>query len=164
MRSAPIVVLLTLVTACGGSSDPKELTDSGSKNLSAANFEAAVEDFDRALAAIGEDPANPLYLRARMGAIEARTQSEPERARADFLALSEALPDAVSDRHFSSVAGRLGDAGHFKEAIALLEAGKAVHPDSSTLDALGEKLAAQASQADDPAAVEALRGLGYVGE
>jgi len=163
MRPASVLLAL-LLTACGGSSDPAELTNSGYKNLSAADFGAAIDDFDRALAAIGEDPANPLYLRAKMGAIGAHTEADPARARTDFLALSEALPDSVSDRDFSRVAGRLGDAGHFKDAVALLEKGKAAHPDSTALDALGKQLAAQANQADDPAAVEALRGLGYVGE
>lgn len=166
MRLATHLLFLVSLTlaACGGSSDPKDLTDSGYRSLGAGDFAAAVADFDRALASIGEDLTSPLYLRAKMGAVEARAKTDPDRAQADFLALSAALPTQVTDRDFSRIAGRLGDAGYFQSAIALLEAGKQSHPDSTYLDALGMKLAEQANQADDPAAIEALRGLGYVGE
>ena len=122
-----------------------------------ADFEAALE---------GDRHRQPqgLYLRAKMGSIEARTQSDPEAAKEEFLALQTAMPDKVDDGHFSKVAARLGDSKHFAQAIALLEAGKAAYPDSKALDALGAQLAEQATKGDDPAAVEALRGLGYVGD
>src|SRR6185436_9174732 len=68
LRSLLLLPLL-LAPACGGSSDPKDLTEAGYAALGAGDSKAALGEFDQALAAIGSDTAHPQYLRAKLGAI-----------------------------------------------------------------------------------------------
>ena len=74
------------------------------------------------------------------------------------------MPDAVTERTYADIAGRLGDGGSIDDAIALLDAGKQRFPDSSTLDALGQRLVKKAKESGDSAALDALAGLGYAGD
>ena len=165
MRSAPLLLAaLLLVPACGGSSDPASLTDSGYKALAIGDYGAAAGDFEQALEAIGVDATHASFGRAKIGAIEAYSQTDAARARSEFLAFAESHPDQLTDRDYNRIAGRLGDAGNLEEAIALLEAGKAAYPESTHLDALGARLVEQASQSGDSGALDALKGLGYVGD
>lgn len=161
--TALLLSLALLLPACGGS-DPAELTHSGNAALGSGDFEGALADFEGALAAIGSDTSHPEYVRAKLGAIEAETKLDPAKAKVDFLKLADALPERVNDRDFNRIGGRLGDAGHIGEAIALAEAGKERYPDSAHLDTLIERLGDQAKAGGDSEALEALRGLGYVGD
>lgn len=159
-------VLPLFLTACGGETDPAELTRSGSRALGQGDFATAREDFDLALLEIGEDATNPEYLRAKMGAIEARTKDAPDEAVAMFLALAKKLPDQVGAADYSRIGGRLGDGGHFNQAIELVSAGKTSLPPSAqpTLDKLIQDLGNKAKESGSTGALDALRGLGYVGE
>lgn len=159
-------VLPLLVTACGGDTDPVELTRSGSRALGQGDFATAREDFDLALQEIGEDPANPEYLRAKMGAIEARTKDAPDEAVAMFLALAKKLPEQIDAADYSRIGGRLGDGGHFNQAIELASAGKTNLPpsDQPTIEKLIQDLGDKAKESGSAGALDALRGLGYVGE
>ena len=162
------LALLTLaggLAACGGgSSDPAEATDAGYQALGAQDYATARSEFEAALEAIGEDTSHPSYVKARLGSIQAACRTDPGRAESELLALSQAVPDAVTERTYADIAGRLGDGGNFTEAIALLDAGKQRFPDSATLDGLGKKLVKQAEQAGDSGALDALAGLGYAGD
>ena len=100
---------------------------------------------------------NEAYMRNELSDREEKRQQE-------FQELARAMPDQISERHYSTIAGRLGDAGNFGEAVALLEAGKETYPESGLLDSLGKKLAEQAQKAGDSDALSALAGLGYVGD
>ena len=158
-----LLALLPLATACGSSSDPAELTSTASRAISTGDFATAKADFDAALEAIGEDAQHPDYLRAKMGAIEARTKDEAKAAVSMFLALHKKLPDKVTAADFNLIGGRLGSAGNFDEAIELASAGKAAFPDSSHLDTLVQQLGDAAQASGSSEALKMLEGLGYVG-
>ena len=160
MRILGSLLLLLALSSCGGP-DPDQLTQAGRNQLAAGDFAAAAESFDQALAALS-DKNDKNYLNARMGRIEAWCEIDPGKARDDFLALA-AESGKVTDRHFNQVGGRLGSAGNLTEAIAVLEVGKKSFPDSPHLEKLVELLGKKA-EAGDPAALEALKGLGYVGD
>ena len=151
-------------TACGGSSDPAELTRSGHKALGTQDFAGAHESFEAALSAMGEDTSNPLYLEAKLGSIEARATTYAEQAKDELIALSAALPGQVTDKDFNRIANRMGDAGKYAEAIALLDVADDAYPDSEHLKKLGARLAEDASKGGDSDALEMLKGMGYVGE
>ena len=153
------------LAACGaGSSDPNEAIDAGYQALGAQDFAAAEKDFAAALDALGGDTSHPSYVKAKLGAIQAACRTDAERAKSELLALAAALPDRVTERTYADVAGRLGDAKSFKQAIAVLAAGKERFPESAALDGIGNQLAKQAEAADDPESQKALAGLGYGGE
>ena len=155
---------LLLSASCGGSSDPSALASSGMEALRSGDHSAAESSFQQALDAIGGDTSHPQYKRSMMGAIEARIHTDAGKAKDDFIALQKALGDKITDKDFQSIANKMGGAGKFKEAIALLTAGKEIFKDSATLDKLGASLAKQAAAAGDSSATDALAGLGYVGD
>ena len=163
MRTATLFLAAALFASCGGgSTDPSELTNSGEKALGTGDSAAARADFEAALAAMGDDTSHAMYLRAKLGWIEA-TAAEDSAAAADALiALHAAQPGKVSDRDFNRIAGKMGsDIG---SAVKVLDVAKASYPDSEHLDKLGERLATEAKKAGDADALGALEGLGYVGE
>jgi tetratricopeptide (TPR) repeat protein len=167
MRIATLLLasLALLATSCGGgSSDPAELTSNGQKALGTQDFASALADFEAALAAIGGDTSHPSYLRAKLGAVEARSASDAQAAVDELIELAGAMPGKVSDRDYNRIAGRMGDAGHFEQAIALLAKGKEEYPESAHLDKLGNRLADEAKKSGDSSALDALAGLGYVGD
>jgi len=164
-RLAPLLATLTLLTACGGgATDPADAADAGYRALGTQDYAAAEAEFESALAAIGEDTAHPTYVKAKLGAIQTACRTDAARAQAELVELAVVLPDQVTERTYADIAGRLGDAGSFAEAVALLEAGKQRFPESATLDGLGKKLQKQAEKAGDSDALEALSGLGYAGD
>lgn len=163
IATACLLSLALLLPACGGS-DPAALTHSGNTALGSGDFDAALADFQSALDAIGSDTSHPEYVRAKLGAIEAWTKLDPAKARDEFLKLADAMPDRVNDRDFNRIGGRLGDAGNINEATELAQAGKERYPDSAHLDTLIKRLGDQAQAGGDSEALEALRGLGYVGD
>lgn len=158
------VLLLCLLPACGGSSDPRALTDEGSKALNSGKHEEAAKSFEEALAELGADSANPEWKRAKLGLVQARVRIDAARAKDEFLQFASANPSRVTDSDYNLIASKFGDAGKFDEAIAILELGKKAHPESVHLDALGNDLVkrAQASGASD--ALDKLKSLGYVGD
>ena len=166
MRIATFLLasLALLVSSCGGSSDPGELTSNGYKALGTQDFAGALADFEAALEAIGGNTSHASYVRAKMGAIEARAATDAAAAADELIELAGAMPGKVSDRDYNRIAGRMGDAGHFTEAIALLEKGKEEYPDSAHLDKLGNRLADEAKKSGDSGALDRLKGLGYVGD
>ena len=164
MRTVILLLASTLLwTSCGGgSSDPSALTNGGYEKLGGGDFAAAAKDFEQALASL--DTNHQDYLRAKMGHIEANTQINAAQAKDDFLALAEAMPSKITDRHYNQIGGRLGEAEAFTEAIDLVTAGMEAHPESPHLKKLVDTLGDRASQGNDPAALEALKSLGYVGD
>ncbi len=162
VRTLVLAALLPL-SACGGNSDPAELTEKGYQALSSGEYREARKSFDQALAALGADRSQPVWMRAKMGAIQARIPIEPARAKDEFLELATALPGQVTDKDFSLIAGRLGDSGKLNEAVAVLEVGMKAHQESPHLQALRDKLGDLARSSGSAEDQEALEGLGYVG-
>lgn len=160
----------TLITACAlalfascGSSDPKVLTDEGSKALNSGNYAGAARSYEEALEHLGTDVGNPDWKRAKMGLLQAQARLDGAKARTEFLTFAEANPKLVNDGDFQLIASKLGDAEELDEAIAVLEAGKKVYPQSAHLDSLGKDLVKRAKESGDSGALDALKGLGYVG-
>jgi hypothetical protein len=163
MKTLITACALAFFASCAGSSDPRVLTDEGTKALDSGDYADAAKSFDAAVAALGPDTANPEWLRAKLGAIHARTQLDAGKAKDDFLALAAANPDKITADHFNRVASRLGTAKKLDEAIAVLDAGKKAFPGTKHLDALGKELVRSAKESGDAAALDSLKGLGYVG-
>ena len=101
---------------------------------------------------------------AKLGLAEARIQSDPAGAKEAFLALAREKPEAIQDKEFHSFASKLGDANHLAEATEILTAGIAAFPESPNLVALRDALGDRAKASGDEGALDALKGLGYVGE
>src|SRR5262245_23878644 len=164
MRLTLLAVLaLCLVPACGGS-DPKALTDEGSKALASGDYAGAASNFEKALAALGTNTSSSDWKRAKMGYFQAQSRLDAARAKNEFLEFAKANPKSVTDADFSQVASRLGDALKFEEAIAILTVAKPLYPESKHLDELGKVLREKAAASGNTGAVDALKGLGYAGD
>jgi hypothetical protein len=156
--------LLFLIPACGGSSDPQTLLDEGGQALNSGEYADAAERYAAALEALDDDPSRPEWLRAKLGWILAQTRLDAARAKDEFLAVAGAHPSKVQDRDFNQVGARLGDAGKLDEAVAVLKVGMEAHPESVHLKALMDDLGKKAEASGSAGALDALKGLGYVGD
>ncbi|MEQ1892696.1 MAG: hypothetical protein ABL998_09160 [Planctomycetota bacterium] len=157
-----LTLVLSLAASCGGASDPKTLTNEGSAALSAGKYSEAVKSFEAALA--GMDSANPDWMHAKVGLVEALVHSDPARAKSEFLALAGGTASKLTDRHFSEVASTFAQAGKIADASEILKAGMAMHPESPQLTKLLESLGDLAKASGDAQTLESLKGLGYAGD
>jgi hypothetical protein len=152
-------LLCVLAASCGGTADPAKLTDEGYAALGKSDWKGAQADFDAALQQMQTTDAG--YLRAKMGSIEALIYTQPERAKDDFLALAKGMSSQVKASDYITVAGKLAGNSKFPEAIAVLEAGLAAHPEHPKVREVGDKIKVLATKAGDSKALDALKGLGY---
>ena len=166
MRLSTFAVLLPLaLAACGGgSADPVALRDAGYEALGSGSWSAARSEFQAGLEAIGNDATNPEFANLSLGAIEAQIQIDAGAARDELLQLSKDHGALLKDRDYSSVAGKLAGAGKLSEAIDVMDAGIKAHPDSESLQKVQKSIVAKAKAAGDKGAMDALAGLGYLGE
>jgi len=153
---------LCLVTACGGGSDPKALTGEGSNALNSGKYAEATGHFEAALAAMGSDTANPDWMRAKMGLIQSLVHTDSTRAKTEFLAL--AASGKVTDRDYSTVGTQLAENGKLAEATEVVAAGMKAHEGSPQLVELRDRLGDIAKESGSSADLDALKGLGYVGD
>jgi hypothetical protein len=163
-RTALLLALPLLVSACGGSKDPKALNRAGEESLAAGDSAAAAESFSKALEALGTDTNNTDYTAAKLGLAEALIASDPKGAKDTFLAVAREKPDSVQDDDFHLIATKLADANHLPEATEVLGVGIAAFPESPHLVVLRDSLGDRAKASGNDEALEGLKGLGYVGE
>jgi hypothetical protein len=162
MKARLTVLLLALAASCG-SSDPKALTNEGWSALQAGRYQEASKHFDQALSALGDQTSGSDFKRAKMGSIEALAHTDAAGARSRFLEWAAASPTQVTDSDYSKVGDLLGGQD-VKEGIAVLEAGMKAFPESPHLLALRNDLGDRAKASGSSEALQALKGLGYVGD
>ena len=161
-RTVLLACLPLVLTACGGAGgDPAELTNQGYAALGSGDAEAAFDHFARALQ--GLQPADAGYERARMGHIEASIRLKPDMAAQSFLAWAGEQPDQVDAGDYHKVGMQLSERKALGDAVAVLGAGLERFPDDPKIDEALKKTRAAAEQTGDTGALDALRGLGYVG-
>jgi hypothetical protein len=154
------LTLLALLPACGAA-DPHALTDQGARALGAGDAESARQSFETALA--GLKPGDPDYARASMGRFQALVRSAPERARDEFLVYAKAQSSSVGEGDYGMLVGEFLRRERTSEAIDVMDAGVKAFPKSETMLAIRKQVETQARSAKDPAALQKLKGLGYVG-
>ncbi|MBK7878423.1 MAG: hypothetical protein IPJ77_22435 [Planctomycetes bacterium] len=159
----PIALLLVgLALAACSNSDPKALTDEGSRKLGAGDAKAALESFDEALARMTPESAE--FVRASMGRFQALARLEPARTKNEFLAFQAARPTAVKDMDFKLVVDELVKRGNFEPATDLVAAGQKAFPESQLIQQLLKSVGDAAKASKDPEAMKKLKGMGYVGD
>src|SRR5688572_958826 len=162
LRILPLSLLLLVLTpACDA--DPGDLTEAGYTALGAGDSEGALKEFERALDEIGTDTSHPHFLRAKLGAIEARIRVDAEAAKREFLDLAAGMPSQITARDFSTLGGKFAGAKQYLAAIDLLDAGMKAHSESPDLKALQDDIRAAAQQSGDQDALDKLSSLGYTG-
>ncbi len=159
----PTLALLTslplLLAACGGPADPKALADSGFSALGKSNHEAALADFESALAAIGDDSAHAQYRRAKFGYYESLANVDAKRCQTEFLAF--AAENELDAGDYVQIANVMMGGGAGTEAVHVMHAGKERFPENSSLEEVLVALSARAT-AGDAGAASALASLGYM--
>ena len=154
-------LVLCLAPACG-SSDPRTLTGAGSNALNAGDYSAAVQNFEKAVAAL--DSSDPEWKRAKMGLFRARAHLDPSRAKDEFLEFARTNPTNVTDADFTLIASHLGETegpAALQAAIEVLEAGKVTYKDPRVFDALAKDLIKRAESSGNSEALKSMKGLGY---
>jgi len=158
-------LLLTLplaLAACGGgAANPEEATNAGYAALGSGDAEAAVDHFSQALAQL--KPGDKGYKRARMGEVEAKARVAPDAAAASFLDYAKSSPDQVEAGDYRKVGVQLSERKAYTAAGNVLDAGIQRFPDDAPLREAMDLTIAKAQQSGDTSALDALKGLGYVG-
>jgi hypothetical protein len=145
---------------CSGK-DPVELTDEGYRQLGRSDWTGARQSFERALRET--DPSSDLFVRAKLGAIEALVRVDPGRARDEFLELASTHASQVEATDYSLIAGKLAGARSFSEAVDVMDRGLKAHPEHPKMVAVKDSIIEQSKKSGDSAALQKLRSLGYVG-
>ena len=114
-------------------------------------------EFERALAGLDPDPANGLYRRAKLGALELEALEDPEPAVQEFLVLADASRGLITDAEFNLLIRALDRAGRTEQAAALLKAGLQRFEDSHALRNF--EFSGPPSEVD----LAGLESLGYLG-
>ena len=156
----PLLALPLLAASCAGAKDPAALTDQGYAELQAGDWADARASFEKALEDL--DPADPQFVRAKLGQVEALVKLEPEAARDEFVSLAKAQPGRIEAKDFSFVAGKLTAERAFQPAIDVLHMGLTAHAESPKLHEVLESVKEQAQKTGDSAAIAQLKSLGYL--
>jgi len=162
MRTASLLACLGFLLPACGPADPRALTDAGSSALAAGDAPKARECFEQALAAM--KPGDPEYTRASMGRYQALVRSEPERARTEFLAFAKAQPASLNEGNYVVLVSEFLRRERTVEAVEVMDAGIKAFPKSEAMLAIRTKVEEQARASKDPAAMQKMKGLGYIGE
>jgi hypothetical protein len=160
-RALPILAVLS-VLACGGSSDPRELTDAGAAALNSGDPKKALSDFDRALEHM--DPSHPEFPRASFSRCQALAGIDPARAKDEFLKLARIPAARVAEPEFTTIAMDLVMRHAIGPATEVAETGLRMYPESPAMKTLLDKVGDAAKKANDPEAVKKLKSLGYAGD
>lgn len=171
-RACLAALLLLLPTACGGEVSSADAVDAGYSSLNAGSYTEAMESFDSALT--GLSSTDDGYLSAKLGHIQAQCHVDPTKAKDALLGLDKASGVKASDysmivSEFISAASSQasddadGASATMGEAVAILTAGKEAFPEYTKWDALLKKAGDKAASLGSADALEALKGLGYVG-
>jgi hypothetical protein len=78
-----------------------------------------------------------------------------------FLSLAEGN-DSIGVKDFSMLVSELMDAGNLLDAIELLDKGLTRYPDNERLSTLKEHVVAESQKPGNDAAMDKLKGLGYL--
>ena len=157
----PLLPLVLLVQACGPA-DPHALTDQGARALGAGDARSARYSFEAALA--GLKPGEPDYARASMGRFQALARGEPERARDEVLVYAKAQSANVGEGDYGMLVSEFLRRERTVEAIDVMDAGVKAFPNSEAMLAIRKRVEEQARSSKDPASMQKLKGLGYVGD
>jgi hypothetical protein len=150
--------LLTALAACGGSDPAAQVRDSYSA-LSSRDYAGAEAGFTEALK--GLDASSTEHMRAQLGLFRARSYSDPAGAKADFLIYAQANGLAIID--YTQLISDLVSGDNLDEAIAVVAEMKTIFPDEPKVDEMGNMLVVKAKTSSNSGALDALSGLGYVG-
>jgi hypothetical protein len=162
MRLCPILLALGLLLPACGTSDPRELTAEGEKALASGDAQAALVDFEEALGQL--KPGDPGFAQASIGRFKALVRVEPELARDDFLAYAKAQSATIGEGDFAIMVGEFLRRERTLEAVDVMDAGVKAFPKSKEMLAVRKKVEEQARASKDPAAMQKMKGLGYVGD
>jgi hypothetical protein len=155
-----LAALCSFLPACAPA-DPRDLADQGSRALASGDAAGARESFEAALA--GLKPGDPDYPRASMGLFQALVRSEPEQARDRFLAFAKEPSARVGEVEYGAMVSEFLRRERTSEAIDVMDAGVKAFPQSELMASIQKKVEEQARSAKDPASMQKLKGLGYVG-
>ena len=150
--------LLLALTACGGT-DPATQVNESYSSLNARDYSGAEAGFAEALPQL--EPGTSVHLRAQLGLFRARSFSDSASAKTDFLAYASANDLEIGD--YTQFITDLVTGEHLEEAIAVVSEMKKAFPDNVKVDDMGNALVERAKSAGDTSALDALSGLGYVG-
>lgn len=161
LLSASCLALVLASTGCGHKS-ALDLTNDGMSAMSGGDAKTALASFDGALKELKE--TDPEYMRASVGRAQALVRIDPAKAAREFLELAKKNRDRIKDQDFHIVVSEFVRARKFTDAVELMHQGNLMFPKSEKMNSIKDAVIAESKKANDAAAIEALKGLGYIGK
>lgn len=164
MRLSLAFVAALALAACGGesASTPNELFLEGNSLAAKGDHAAALENFEEAIAALGDDTASPMFAKLQVAKVTSHAHEDADTAVLDFLNAAEANPDQIGKNEMASAVTKLSEGGAFTAAFQIVKVAEGrFEGDEDIVDLMArvdEDIKNNAS-ADD---LKALEGLGYV--
>lgn len=155
MRTFPLTLLLALSLAACGDSDPKE---AGYKAIQSGEWAKAAASFDKALANL--EPGSEERAELAVARCQALAHTAPEQAKTEFLALAGSTQ--LEPKDFTIVVTDLVSEKQFVPAIDILDVGIKSFPEHPKMTLLKDKVVEESKKSADPAALEKLKGMGYL--
>lgn len=161
MRRLHLALVLPLLVASCGESDPKVLTDQATEALHAGRWDQSLGGFEDALRHM--EPGHTQYMRASLGRCTTLVHVDPARAKTEFLKLAESQKGRIASEDFHVMISEYVNNRDFTAAVDLTEAGKNLFPKDARMFEIGNSVADAAKRAGDSKAVNRLNSLGYLG-
>jgi hypothetical protein len=155
-----LLSVLILLPGCSPA-DPHARTERGASALAAGDAKTAREEFEGALA--GLHPGDPDYARASMGRFQALVRLDADLARDQFLKYAQEPASKAGEGDYVALVGEFLRREKTVQAIDVMDAGVKAFPKSEALLAIRKKVEEQARSTSDPAALQKMKGLGYIG-
>lgn len=170
MKRLPSLTRLTLAallagaaSCSGGGPEASTPTEHLQAALAATDPAAAVEHFDAAIAALGDDTASPLYKEAVLGKVAQVAKDNPGDAYLVVAELAAETPDLFSESELGKAANSIADAGGYQEALDLInKIGQKQFPDSTGMADMYTAMLEKVKSSASPEELEALESLGYL--
>jgi tetratricopeptide (TPR) repeat protein len=152
------------LAACGGesASTPNELFLEGNSLAAKGDHAAALENFQEAIAALGDDTSSPLFAKLQVAKVTSHAHEDADTAVQEFLTVSAEHPDHLGKPEMAAAVTKLSEGGAFTAAFQIVKEAEKRYPGDSDIVALMERVDQdiQNNASDDD--LKALEGLGYV--
>jgi len=155
--TTPAALLLALgLAACGGSTDHKK---AAYKAFADEDHAEAAQQFEQALASRSASDAD--YKELKIDRVRALSWVDGDRALVAARNLASEL--TLDAREYRDITTEMVNAHAYAPAVQMMDLGMKAFPDDEKMAQVRDVVIETSEQAGDPAALNALKGMGYLG-
>lgn len=164
MRLSIAFVAALALAACGGesASTPNELLLEGNSLAAKGDHSAALENFQEAIAALGDDTTSPMFAKLQVAKVTSQAHEDADTAVQDFLTVSAEHPEQLGKNQMAAAVTKLSESGIFTAAFQIVKEAQKRYPGDTDIVALMERVDQDIKNNATDDQLKTLEGLGYV--